>query len=53
MIYDLSGDPLLKDIGHDGPTTFSALVLLYISYLDGDAKCPWPNVFGDASNHFI
>lgn len=38
MIYDLSGDPLLKDIGHDGPTTFSALVLLYISYLDGDAK---------------
>ena len=36
MIYDLSTDPLLKEIGHEGPTKFSALMLLYISYLEGE-----------------
>ena len=34
MIFDLSGDPVLKEIGHEaagGATVFSALVLLYVA----------------------
>ncbi|CAJ1380795.1 unnamed protein product [Effrenium voratum] len=36
MIYDLSTDPLLQDIGYAGqnPTQFSAMVLIYTRHLD-------------------
>lgn len=38
MTYDLKDDPLLKDMGHEGPTIFSALMLFYISYSEWDSK---------------
>ena len=41
MIFDLSSDPVLQEIGHEAagcPTVFSALVLLYASYLAGSRE---------------